>query len=271
MNITIYAVLVFLMVFAMAHASQLSFASISKPYFTFSLGNYTTINGAIGGSVGISSTRLVVSPGTYAVINNKTYSSYNLSLILLTPFNVNVPPGNSTISGISDAIAIAVDGSTGSSVKFVSSSGSYQPIKLITGGQAITLSTWSWSGGVLQNLNYYGGSYVKPQKWLTYNSSYIYTNLTNATLQVLVIKNKGTPSTSLTTSIIPTTILQNSSHTTIPSTTVPTTVPPKPVTVQQNNEQTLYALIAAETAAIIILVILLLRKRNYRMEPSAGI
>ena len=263
MKITIFAVLVLLMFFATVHASQLSFASISKPYFTFSLGNYSTINGASGGSIGVSSTRVVVSPGTYAVINNKTYSSYNLSLILLTPFNVALPTDNSTISGVTGAIEIEVNGQTGSSVKFVSSSGSYRPIKLITGGQTITLSTWSWSGGTLQNFNYYGGSYVKPQKWLTFNSSYIYTNLTNATLQVLVTKNKCTPSTSLTTSIVPTTISQNSSHTTIPTTVISTTIPSKPIAVKQSNEYVLYALIGAEAIVIIILIIVLVRRRNY--------
>ncbi|MCL4404619.1 hypothetical protein M1583_01345, partial [Candidatus Marsarchaeota archaeon] len=103
--------------------------------------------------------------------------------------------------------------------------------------------------------------------WLQYNSSYIYTEIDNASMQVVVISNKNAPSTSLTTSIPPDTSTVTGTST-ISATTQSTTVPPKVVAVEDNSIY-LYAMIA-EAIVIIALIVALVIARKKGSSAQIG-
>ncbi|MCL4404620.1 hypothetical protein M1583_01350, partial [Candidatus Marsarchaeota archaeon] len=163
LRIGVLVAVLFFSVFAIQlNAAQSTFNIVTVPKFTFNLANYTTINAAAGGEIGIFGTKIIISPGTYVDVNGKQYSNYNVSLIYFTVSGVGLPKNDQQATSTSGAIGIEVNGEISDSVRFVDSSGNPDPIKLIMGGSNRTLSTWKWSGGSISGLNYTGGSYAYP-------------------------------------------------------------------------------------------------------------
>ena len=157
------------------NASSQGHNVIEAPHY-LTLYSYNTlkVNTATGGTVNVkapdgSEIEAVISPGTYAELQNETklLSEYNFTIATFK-LSSGFPAPNSTMFPLY-GLAFEVDGEINSSISFVNSTGGEMPIATIA-PYPETWTTWALLGGSFNGTTYGGGNYTSENKWV-YNAS----------------------------------------------------------------------------------------------------
>ncbi len=153
-------------------ASSNTSSSSTVPVATFQVisENNIIVNAITGGVVSVPGIREVISPGTYALIGNKTAGVYNFSLIMFNTQHVAPPNNNGTLTP-SGAFAYAINGQITTAITMVNATGSPKPVTTFVAGSPSTSTTWTFLGGTFNGTSYTGGKYAFADIWKQVNST----------------------------------------------------------------------------------------------------
>ncbi len=137
--------------------------------------NSTIINASKGANLSLGSAiRIIIKPGTYALIGNSLLNKYNFSVIDFSAPSTFLPSNLSNYSA-TGAYAFAVNGVISPSISFVNASADPKAIISIISANNSTTS-WTLLGGVFNGSAYINGTYKFPNVWSYPNSTYMVNN-----------------------------------------------------------------------------------------------
>jgi|GEM_PF-1472840 len=227
----------------------------STPTFKTIASANSLVNASKGATLSVQSgtIRVVIKPGTYALVNGTKEQYYNFSLIVFSISNVSSPPNYSSLMP-GEAYAFAVNGKITPQISFVNATGADAPItSYVIAGPNTT--SWTWLGGTYSNGTYVGGAYKFADTWSHPNS----TEMVNTQFFKPVLWIFEAPAPAVTTS----TPVSTTPSTSKPGTTLPsTTIPPSP------SKSSGAAYLYGTVVVIIVLVIIIALALRARSKPK---
>lgn len=157
--------------------------------------NSTIINASNGANLSLGTAiRIIVKPGTYALIGNSLLNKYNFSVIdFSAPFTFL--PSNLSNYSATGAYAFAVNGIISPSISFVNVSRDPKAIISIVSANNSTTS-WTLLGGTFNGSAYINGTYKFPNVWLYPNSTSMVNNeFFKPVMWVFLTKEQQKPTT----------------------------------------------------------------------------
>jgi hypothetical protein len=201
--------------------------------------------------------------GTYAEIDNKTYSQFNFTLATFNLTNVTAPnPSQVAEYGF----AYEVNNQISQDIEFTNSTGSPKALTTKIGYPAYWTS-WAWLGGSFNGSAYIGGDYVAQNTWTSSGGTLTNTQFSRPIMWVFTINLTEERLLNVVNAIKKNTTTTNPGQPITPSSNQSTvSSPPKPSASLLSGNNLYYG--AGAVVVIIIIAVLLMRRGGKKQPPK---